>query len=386
MQLPSNPLSYLTHLEQHASKILGHGYFGIDIGTTSLKMVQLSIREGGPTLDTYGEIDLSPYKSAEPGRPVTLDSHGYANAIQDLIHAVGVSSRAAGIAVPLSSALVTHLSLPKRDPEQMRRILPSEAKSYIPVPLESVTLDWIVVSEDQPHADAFKKADKGALEHTIRQDILLVAVQNDTLRMYDQTVAEASITPECYELESISAARATSTHDRVSTLLLDIGASSTKLCITNPDNRPVATHAIGIAGIAITEAIMRALDWPFEKAEAAKRTAGCLGSGTYSHDENAKIRHACEQVLESIVKDAMRVAKETAHAHAVDPSRVVLAGSSSLMPGIEKFVTKAGNIDATIADPFKDIRAPLMLSDALKRAGPTYTVALGLALRLTQGA
>src|SRR4051812_6940568 len=102
----------------------GESVLGIDIGSTSIKVVQLKHENKIPRLETYGEIDLSSYKDQSDS--VQLSPQKTTAALLDLLHSIEASARSGAMSVPLSSTLITIVDLPERDPEQMRRIIHGE--------------------------------------------------------------------------------------------------------------------------------------------------------------------------------------------------------------------------------------------------------------------
>jgi type IV pilus assembly protein PilM len=120
---------------------------GIDIGASSAKVVQLRISRGMAVLETYGEIALGPYAQQPIGKVVRLPPEKIAEALTDLMKEANVTAKTAGLSVPFSSSLVSVIDLPKVDAESLKRIIPIEARKYIPVPVSEVSLDWFVLPE-----------------------------------------------------------------------------------------------------------------------------------------------------------------------------------------------------------------------------------------------
>src|SRR6185295_7958497 len=108
---------------------------GIDIGTASIKIVQVKESKGTAVLETYGEIALGPYASADVGQSVSATTEKVAEALNDLMKAANVTSKIGGFSVPLSGSLISVISLPTKDKNQLTTMVPIEARKYIPVPV-----------------------------------------------------------------------------------------------------------------------------------------------------------------------------------------------------------------------------------------------------------
>ena len=115
---------------------------GIDIGSSSIKVVQLSLKKGVAVLDTFGEISLSVYGNKEIGNPVNLSIEKTAEALQDLIKEAQVDANSAAFAIPLKSTLMFNLKLPKSiAKDKLDSVVRVESRKYIPVPIAEVQLD-----------------------------------------------------------------------------------------------------------------------------------------------------------------------------------------------------------------------------------------------------
>src|ERR1035437_6711668 len=109
---------------------------GVDIGSSSLKLVQLR-REGGlAILETYGELALGPYADAEIGQATKLSAETVAEGLTDLLREAKATATSCGVSIPFSRSLVSLVELPKRDdPNEQKTVIELEARKYIPVPI-----------------------------------------------------------------------------------------------------------------------------------------------------------------------------------------------------------------------------------------------------------
>src|SRR3989338_7892830 len=122
---------------------------GIDIGASSAKLVQLRASRGIAVLETYGEIALGPYGGQPIGKAVKLSPEKTAEALKDLMKESNVTAKSAGVSIPFSSSLVSVIDLPPADAEALKRIVPIEARKYIPVAISEVSLDWFVIPKEE---------------------------------------------------------------------------------------------------------------------------------------------------------------------------------------------------------------------------------------------
>ncbi|HVU75766.1 MAG TPA: type IV pilus assembly protein PilM [Candidatus Paceibacterota bacterium] len=360
----------------------GDGSFvGIDIGTSSIKLVQLRAAHGVAVLETYGEIALGPYGGQPVGKVVKLDPEKMAQALKDLMKEANVTAREAGISIPFSSSLITVIDLPQVDAESLKRIVPIEARKYIPVPVSEVSLDWFVIPKDEGQQSAFADmAEKKPAAVAHGQEVLLVAIQNVVLQGYQAIMQAVNLAASFYEIEIFSAVRAALGHGLAPVLVVDLGASTTKMYVVE---RGVVrmTHLLTIGGQQITETLARTMTWEFEKAERVKREKGFIENSAWSTDESARIKEALLSTLSRIFTETNRVLLSYGQRYNKDVSSICFTGGGASLPGLAEVAKTAINAQVSIAEPFSRTEAPAFLASVLGQIGPSFTVPVGLALR-----
>jgi len=352
---------------------------GIDIGASSVKIVQLRASRGAAVLETYGEIALGPYGGQPIGKAVKLSPEKTAEAIKDLMKEANVTARVGGMSIPFSSSMVSVLDLPKADKEALKRIVPIEARKYIPVPITEVTLDWFLIPEEEGESSAFDRVEKpGARARG--QEVLLVAIHNSTVQNYQAITTEAGLSVEFYEIEIFSAARSSLGHGIAPVLVVDLGAATTKMYVVE---RGIVrlTHLVTVGGQQMTETLARSMTWEFDKAERIKRERGLNDSNAYSTDENERIKTALLSTLTRVFSEVNRVLLSYGQRYNKNVSHVVLSGGGASLPGIAEEAKTALHADVEIADPFARTEAPAFLGNVLREIGPGFAVSVGIVLR-----
>ncbi|MBI5470042.1 type IV pilus assembly protein PilM [Candidatus Kaiserbacteria bacterium] len=354
---------------------------GIDIGSSSAKIVQLRASRGIAILETYGEIALGPYGHQPIGKAVKLSPEKTAEALIDLMKEANVTARQGGISIPFSSSLVSVIDLPNVDKESLKRIIPIEARKYIPIPIGDVTLDWFVIPRDESGEDsAFDQIQEVKPKATAAQEVLLVAIHNDLLQEYQTVAGTAGVTANFYEIEIFSAVRSSVGHGIAPILVVDLGASTTKMYVVE---RGVVrlTHLVTQGGQQMTEVLGRSLGWEFEKAERVKRERGLIDSTAYSVDENDRIKTAVLSTLSRVFSEVNRVLLSYGQRYNKNVAHVVLTGGGAALPGLMLAAKEQLSGEVEIANPFSRTEAPAFLENVLRQIGPGFAVAVGLALR-----
>ncbi len=355
-----------------------HGsVLGIDVGSSSIKVVQLRRDHGRAVLETYGAITLGPYADMEAGRVVKLQAPKIAEALSDLLREANISTTNASMAIPFASSLTSIITMPNMPKDQLNKMVPLEARKYIPVPIDEVIMDWFVIPQDeaQPKGDTIIRGindtpDKKKLQQ--RLEILLVAIHNNILNDYQAIMQTVGLTTQFYELEVFSAARGTLGHGVAPVIIVDIGASTTKIYVLE---RGVVrmSHLVHKGSQDLTLYITRALNISFKKAERLKQEDGL--------SQDSQVKEAMLSTLNHIFTEVNRVLLNYSKKYHKNISHVVFSGGTAAMLGFKEYAnTKIDNV-VELADPFNKVQTPAFLDDVLHEVGPEFAVATGLALR-----
>ena len=356
--------SYVNRLSGMLGEKEGESAVGVDIGTSSIKIVQLREKHGSAILETYGEIALGPYAGAQVGQSTSPPAEKIQTALTDLIREANVTSKVAGISVPLASSLITLITLPTKNQEDLKTMVPIEARKYIPVPVSEVALDWFVIPEEEIK---FLGAPKESRPQNAT-DILMVAIHRATLTRLDTIAKGAQLTPKFFEIEPFSFARASYEHGTAPTMMIDLGASSTRVYIIEFGVVAVS-HTVNRGGQDITLALAKSKSVPFNEAESLKRTKGISGEDT---GRNA---------LEFVFSEARRILLTYQRKAGKAVSKVVLVGGGAQMKGLADVTRTYFDAPIVLGQPFERVQAPAFIGDVLKEAGPSFASAVGLALR-----
>ncbi len=338
---------------------------GVDVGSSSLKVVQLRRQGGTAVLETYGEIALGPAAGGEVGQATNLPADKIAAVLKDLLHEANVTSTDAGISIPFSRSLLTLVELPRREnPEEQKTVISLEARKYIPVPVTEVQLDWFILPEP---------ISEGATPPT-KIKVLLVAVHNDELSLLQTVVKDAGLDASFYEIEIFSTIRSVVDEPIKPVLVLDIGASATKVYVV--ERGVVAlSHNIRQGGQDVTRTIASAHGMTTKQAESVKKEHG------FGNHEAPYDRKTIELVYSRIFEEARRVLTkfETAHQKAV--ASLVLTGGGGVTKELGAYAQEFFSVEVHVADPFAKTSAPAFMRPVLGEIGPEFAVAVGLALR-----
>lgn len=343
-----------------ASPIVRGSALGIDIGTSSIKIVQLRKEKDVAVLESYGEIELSRYENG------ALSPEKISNALMDLMSEIKTSSKSAGVSILSSSTLIFVVEMPTRDEEQLKLLMPAEAKKYIPAHSGEVMLDWFKMPDGESQQNVFDAMNEGSSVAPKRQKILLAAIYKETVNTYAGIMKDSGISPHFYEIEASSGARASLGATTDTVLIIDLGATATKIYIVER-NIVRVLHTVKVGGNNLTKALVEKMQLDIKSAENLKRAQG--------------LDPSLEPQLEQIVTEAKFVTGSYREQQKKDVSQIILIGGGARMIGIEDYMKTKLALPAEVARPFNRTKGPIVLEGSLHEAGPIFANAIGLALR-----
>jgi len=337
---------------------------GVDVSSSSIKVVQLRKKGGRAVLETYGELALGPYAKVEAGQATNLPPETISAGLQDLIKEAKVTTKNCGVSIPLSSSLISVIEVPKMDPKKLASVIPIEARKYIPVPIGDVLLDWSMVPVIGP--------DK---KETNKVSVLIVAIHKETISNYQKIVQQAGLNASFFEIEIFSTIRSVLDRGITPVLIVDFGVSSTKLYIVEA-GIVRSSHTVNRGSNDITRAIAHSTGATMEEAEDMKRASGLMAL-----NEDGSVSETTSAVMEFIFAESKRVMLSYENKHQRPVTKIVFAGGGSLLKGLEELAEKRFDVEVEISHPFRKVETPAFLEDVLMQAGPEFAVAIGTALR-----
>jgi type IV pilus assembly protein PilM len=350
---------------------------GIDIGSSSIKVVQARQKAGQAVLETYGEIALGPYGGTDIGRAVKLKPDQSVAAVNDVLRESNSTTKVCGVAIPLASSLITTMKVPQVAGTNLEEIVTMEARRYIPVSLAEITLDWQIIPEvGQPAqgVTVVEGAETGA-EKPAAANILIVAVHTETIDDLRELAGRTALQSKFFELEAFSTIRAAIPGDRRTLAVVDFGASSTKVYIAS-NGVIKLSHIIPFGSQDTTLSISRATGMPVSEAERRKRQVG-LGDDVMG----VNLKSIVEVNAAFVTNEILKVVREYQMKNGAIVEEVVFSGGGISFKGLYEMISERLGIRTRIADPFASLVAPAFLSGILKEIGPSFSVAVGAVLR-----
>lgn len=342
-------------------------YLGIDIGTTSIKIVELTEIRGKPALKNYGVLEsyghLERLNNAIQTSTLKMLDRETAELLNMLLKHLKVGTVDAVVSLPSFSAFTALLDVPAMSKEETSKAMQYQARAFVPLPISEVSIDWLPVGEYD---------DDRGIKH---QQIFLVSVPNEQIRKYQRIFKAAGLTLRALEMETLSLARVLTAGDPTTTLIVDIGSRSTTIAVAEKGLLKYNVQTDWAAG-SLTQAISSSLGINVRRAEELKKQKGLLGTGG-----EYELSTLIMPMLDVILSEVKRVKDNYEKNYRGKIERIILSGGGANLLGLEKYVEEQFRLPVFKADPFSKISYPLEIEPLVKEIGPPFAVALGLGIR-----
>ena len=336
---------------------------GLDIGTHSIKMVQVRTGDAKPKLINMGLAPM-PREAYEEGR-VTKPEMVSAT-VRQLANHLKIKQKSAAISISGYDVMIKKIELPSMPEDELEARMHSELGQYIPYNVDEVDLDYQVmdISPDRPNF----------------MEVLLVAAKKESVADYQGLLKAAGFDPYVVDVDFFAlgnAFEATYGFGDESIALLDIGANKSVMNVILKGT-PLFTRGLPVGGNQITEGIKDQFRITFEEAEAVK-----LGESAETYPAR-DIEDIFVPTVRNWVNECSR-AFDFYYNNYPDKriGGLYLSGGSSRMPGLDKVFQENLELPVEVFNPISHTQYDTKRFDPayIDYIGPQMAISLGLALR-----
>ncbi|MEK7146985.1 MAG: type IV pilus assembly protein PilM [Patescibacteria group bacterium] len=343
-------------------------YLGVDIGTSSIKIVEVSKSLQKPQLKTYGVLEtyghLERLNNAIQTSSLKILEKETSELLKTLVAEMKVKTKDVIASLPQFLAFTTLLELPQMTADDTGKSVSFQARQYIPLPISEVSIDWIQVGE---------REDENGVK---KQQVFLIGVPNEHIKKYKGIFKAAGLTLRAFELESLSLSRALIGTDQPPVALVDIGARSTIVSIIDKGLMQHGSQT-DFAASSLTQAIAGGLNINIRRAETLKKQRGLLGRGG-EYELSTLILPFLDAIIEEI-RRAIKAFQDKNPDSRIE--RVILGGGGSNLLGIEKYFSDQLGLAIIKGNPFLRVGYPPNIEPLINELSATFSVAIGLGIR-----
>jgi len=281
--------------------------------------------------------------------------------IKGLLKESGIKTRSVVLSIPEALVFSRILKLPIMSTPELASAIKWELDQVVPFPPNEIEVSWVVI--DKPK----KKVGNEKMK------VFVVAVPKKVMESYVKFLTLTGLEPERIENEVLSLVRGLSsfTNDNKVSLILDVGASTTKMVLVEGSEIHMS-HIVPLAGMAMTRMISETFKIPINQAEEYKRTYG-----VDKQQVEGKIYNTLNGLIDSLVVEIKKVVANFSNMEKDKRiEKIVLVGGGAFLKGFTSVLVEKTGLDVVIGEPFGPVEVP----EKIKASGVLYATTLGLAI------
>lgn len=333
-------------------------FFGLDIGTTAIRLVELR-GSGNKSLVKYAYVPIEDKLSQSDSK---ADMQKVAKVVQQLVKQAGVATNNVAVGIPSSKVFTTVADIDNLGTNDLAKAIPLQADSLIPTPLEESKIDWAVLGESP--------TDKS------KQEVLLTSVANKFIEQRLDMLESVGLNVVAFEPDNLAMARALAINDTTPQLLLDVGHRSTDLVVLM-NGVPHLTRSIPTGVEAIVRSAIQNLNIDDKQAEQFVFKFGL------SKDKlEGQVFQAISGTVDLLVGEIEKSIKffETRYA-GKKIERIVVTGGAAVVPEFPLYLANKFNLNVEIGNAWRNVSFSKDRQNELLAISNQFGIAVGLAER-----
>lgn len=336
-------------------------FFGLDIGTTSLRAVQLHGAGPVKTLEHYSETPITGNLALSDSK---ADQQALSHAIGEFVAKSGISSRNVAVNLPSHRVFTTVIELDKLPPEELNQAIYYQADSFIPTSPDKSKIDWAIIG-DSPKTSG-------------KVEVLISSVTNEFIEARLDMIEAAGLEVVAFEPVSMALTRSVLAPDAAAPqLVLNIGSKSSDLIIVM-NGAPHLARVIPIGSEAIVRAAGQNLN-----VDTAQAQQFVYKFGVSKDKLEGKVYAAIITTVDSLMSEVEKSIKFFLDRYDNTPlERIVVTGGASIMPELPLYVANKFNVSVEIGNAWRNVNFPAAQQNELLSVSNHFGVAVGLAERL----
>jgi len=335
---------------------------GVDIGTHSIKVVELKLSGKSINLQSFGIAPVPPQAIVDGA---ILDKGAIVECLQALLREHKIKCTQAVMGLSGHSVIVKKISLPEMTEAELEESIHWEAEQYIPFDVDDVNLDFLI---------------EGGSSEDGKMDVLLVAAKKDKIDDYTDLLIQSGLQPCVVDLDAFALQNSWEINYEVvpgrNVALVNIGAGFTNIGVLR-NGMTSFTRDISIGGNHYTDAIQKEFGLSAEQAERVK-------TGQESGADPEAVRRVMDSVSENIALEIQR-SFDFFRATTADQEihQILISGGSARVRGLDGFLGQRLKTEVLVNNPLQNLKINPKKFDIeyLSENAPAAAVAVGLALR-----
>lgn len=337
---------------------------GIDIGTSAIKVVEISRWGKSKTLENYGEvlanvISKEPLETKKPGSNV-ISSDTASSVIKAILSEARIKTKSVVFSIPDFSTFCTSFELPPMTDKEIPGAILYNASQYITLPISEVTLDWRIIPNMR----------EGVKEPSIK--VFLVAIPNQVIEEYQNIAKLSGLKLHSLESEMLGIARVLAKDRQKTICMMDIGVQSSTVSIVEKGFLK-RSYSFNFNSNQLEYAIASALSVDYAAAEQIKNTEGLLS-------KRQGVKETLSLLIDPLLIEIKNISSEFFQAEGRDIDEIYLTGGTANLPGLKEYFAQNLEKNVLVPNCFFEFLYPPVLEETLKEMSPRFSAAIGVAL------
>ena len=341
------------------------GFVALDIGSSSIKMVEAAVDKNGFRVLKLGILPLADNVIQNN---MVVDTKSVADGIRQVIQENGVKAKRVISAVPGRAVIMKKVQMPKQEQSELDANIEFEAQNVIPENLENVNLDHQVLSS--------------AVDGN-KMEVLLVAVKKEIVNSYTDAIADAGLEPavidvDYFALENMYEFNYADDAAKGIVGLIHIGAQNTSISLLQ-DGISTFTGDLSIGGSYFTEALASQTGLTIAAAESFKL------SGVAEENRSLNLVPLVQPTADELAEEVRR----TVSLYGAVPSDegdglkiIFLSGGGAKLVGLRVLLEERMGVPVRLSEPFRCFSVGKNIDrEYLLESAPSFAVAAGLSIR-----
>ena len=335
-------------------------FFGLDIGTTAIRIVEL--KGGGPVkqLVKYAAV---PIDSKIAQSDAKADQIKVAQAVAGAISGAGITSRNVAVGLPSQKVFTTVVDIDKMSNDELAKSIRFQADSLIPTPISESKIDWSMLGPSPKDSN--------------KMEVILTSVSNEYVEGRLDMLESIGLNVIAFEPDNLALARAFVAPDAtLPQLVLDIGQNSTDIVVMM-NGLPRLTRNLGTGTAAMVRAVTQNLN--IDEAQARD----LIFKFGLSRDRlEGQLFNALSSTIDILVSDLEKSIKFFAGRYNnVALDRIIVGGDASVIPEFANAIANRLAVNIEIGNAWRNVTFASNMQNELAPLAHSFGVAVGLAER-----
>lgn len=335
-------------------------FFGLNIGTKTIRMVQLKNSGTAKSLVRYAYVPVDIKITQSDAK---ADQQKLAAIIADLVSKSGVSSRNVVVGIPAQRVFTAVVNMDKLPHNELAKAIRFQVDSLIPTPVDESKYDWALLG-DSP-------------QDNTKVEVLISSVTNSFVEKYLDLLESVGLNVVAFEPETMALCRSLiAPGSKLPQVIINVGSRSTDLVVV-VNEAPRLTRSISTGSDALIRAGAQNLNVDEKQAEQLIFKFG-LAQGRLEGQVYNAIIGTIDTIVGEIDK-SLKFFYSRYNGGQID--RFIVTGEAARLPEFPVYLANKFNINVEIGNAWRNVVYDPSRQNELQAVSNKFGIAVGLAER-----